>query len=69
MFALWALLPAIAHAKSYCLQWVQRIDVGSPGDRAGHSMAYDVHRGVTVFFGGDIPGGEEEHYFVVLAIP
>jgi hypothetical protein len=50
-----------AHAQSqYCLRWVQRTDVGSAGDRAGHSMAYDVDRGVTVFFGGDIPGG---HYF------
>lgn len=45
------------NAQEYCLQWVRRIDVGSCGDRAGHSMAYDVHRNVTVFFGGDVPGG------------
>ncbi|HAV60773.1 MAG TPA: hypothetical protein DCY13_00210, partial [Verrucomicrobiales bacterium] len=52
-----------AFAANECLQWVRRFDVGSPGDRAGHSMAYDIHRDVTVFFGGDIPGGGPEHYF------
>jgi len=56
-------LPAISYAQGECLRWVRRTDVGSPGDRAGHSMAYDIHRNVTVFFGGDIPGGDEEHYF------
>jgi hypothetical protein len=61
--ALLTTFPEMSDAQSYCLQWVQRTDVGSPGDRAGHSMAYDIHRGVTVFFGGDIPGGDEEHYF------
>jgi hypothetical protein len=55
--------PAISHAQNPCLHWLKRTDVGSPGDRAGHSMAYDSHRGVTVFFGGDVPGGGEEDYF------
>ncbi len=35
-----------------CLRWVQRTDVGAPEARAGHVMAYDTDRGVTVMFGG-----------------
>lgn len=46
-----------------CYEWVQRHDVGSPGDRAGHSLAYDTHRNVTVFFGGDLKGDDPEHFF------
>lgn len=36
-----------------CLRWVQRSDVGSPGDRRHHAMAYDSDRGVVVLFGGE----------------
>ena len=57
LLAAWLCLPGIAHAQGECLQWILRTNVGSCGDRAGHSMAYDIHRNVTVFFGGDIPGG------------
>src|SRR6185503_18188078 len=39
-------------AAQNCVQWVQRTDVGTPGRRYGHAMAYDPGRGVTVFFGG-----------------
>jgi len=55
------LLPALAQAQS-CVQWVRRTDVGTPGQRYGHAMAYDSQRGVTVFFGGaysDVSGSEE----------
>ena len=44
-------------------QWEQRTNVGSPGARTGHAMAYDKHRGVTVLFGGSIGPGGEETYF------
>ena len=44
-------------------QWVHRTDVGSPGQRTGHALAYDKDRGVTVFFGGEFgPGGGETYY-------
>ena len=33
----------------YTLFWKQRTDVGSPGPRYGHALAYDSDRGVTVF--------------------
>lgn len=48
----------------YALYWVKRTDVGSPGPRYGHAMAYDSKRGVTVFFGGEFSeiGGEPEYY-------
>jgi hypothetical protein len=36
-----------------CARWVQRTDVGTPGKRISHAMAYDSDRGVTVFFGGE----------------
>jgi hypothetical protein len=36
-----------------CVRWVQRTDVGTPGKRISHAMAYDSDRGVTVFFGGE----------------
>src|SRR5262245_19060472 len=36
-----------------CMRWVQRTDVGSPGDRRHHAMAYDSDRGVVVLFGGE----------------
>ena len=34
------------------LYWGERTDVGSPGPRFGHALAYDSDRGVTVLFGG-----------------
>lgn len=37
-----------------CVRWVPRTDVGSPGQRWGHAMAYDSDRGVTVVFGGGL---------------
>jgi hypothetical protein len=37
-----------------CQQWILRSDVGSPGARRNHTMAYDSDRGVTVLFGGEI---------------
>lgn len=40
-----------AHAQP-CLRWVERTDVGSPGERRHHKMAYDSDRGVAVLFGG-----------------
>ncbi len=46
-----------------CLKWVQRTDVGSYGQRMHHAMAYDSHRGVTVFFGGEIGEGDDREYF------
>jgi hypothetical protein len=51
-----------AHAQS-CYQWIRRTDVGTPGNRAGMAMAYDVDRRVTVFFGGDLYGNNEESFF------
>lgn len=35
-----------------CMRWVKRTDVGSPGERRRHAMAYDSDRGVVVLFGG-----------------
>lgn len=35
------------------MRWVLRGEVGSPGARYGHSMAYDAERGVTYLFGGE----------------
>lgn len=47
-----------------CDRWVQRTDVGSPGQRYSHAMAYDEERGVTVFFGGELSNpGDAEVYF------
>lgn len=46
-----------------CLQWVQRTNVGSYGQRVHHAMAYDIHRGVTVFFGGEVGREGEQEYF------
>src|SRR6186997_2176498 len=34
------------------IRWAARTDVGSPEARAGHVMAYDSDRGITVLFGG-----------------
>lgn len=51
----WALLLFATGLESLaqdCVGWVQRTDIGTPGKRYGHAMAYDSHRGVTVFFGG-----------------
>ncbi len=45
-------ISASTHAQ-YCVQWVQRTDVGTPGPRLGSAMAYDSDRGVTVLFGGE----------------
>jgi hypothetical protein len=57
------LLTAFGIRAQSCLTWVQRTDVGSPGQRAHHAMAYDSDRGVTVFFGGQIGKSGEETYF------
>lgn len=46
-----------------CYQWIRRTDVGAPGQRAGMAMAYDTHRNVTVFFGGDIYGTDDDSFF------
>ncbi|MHC1769636.1 MAG: kelch repeat-containing protein [Verrucomicrobiia bacterium] len=40
-------------APHYTLLWKQRSDVGTPGQRYGHALAYDSDRGATVLFGGD----------------
>lgn len=37
-----------------CVRWLERTDVGSPGLRYSHVMAYDSDRGVTVLFGGKV---------------
>lgn len=57
------LLAILLLAHSALAQWVRRTDVGSPGQRTGHAMAYDKDRGVTVFFGGEIGPGGGESYF------
>ena len=44
---------AVAPAQD-CIHWAQRTDVGSPGQRSHHAMAYDSDRSVTVLFGGEI---------------
>jgi hypothetical protein len=60
---------ALAHVFSQgvdaadCLKWVKREDVGSYGQRMHHAMAYDSHRGVTVFFGGEIGEEGKQQYF------
>jgi hypothetical protein len=48
----------------YQLYWTQRIDVGTPGPRYGHALAYDSDRGITVFFGGEYSeiGGDPEYF-------
>ncbi len=48
-----------------CLVWLKREeeDVGSYGQRVHHAMAYDSHRGVVVFFGGEIGEDGEQAYF------
>lgn len=48
----------------YQLYWTQRADVGSPGPRYGHALAYDSDRGVTIFFGGEYSeeGGDPEYF-------
>lgn len=55
---------ASAATPRYTLAWTQRTDVGSPGPRYGHALAYDSDRGVTVFFGGEysLPGGDPEYF-------
>lgn len=40
-------------APRYTLFWKERKDVGAPGHRYGHALAYDSDRGVTVLFGGE----------------
>ena len=56
----WLLLLAPLAAQA---QWVHRTDVGSPGQRTAHALAYDRDRGVTVFFGGEIGASGQEAYF------
>ena len=53
-----------AEPESYVSEWVHRTDVGSPGQRYSHAMAFDEHRGVTVFFGGELsnPGDDPTFY-------
>ncbi|MBI3868646.1 MAG: hypothetical protein HY299_08965 [Verrucomicrobia bacterium] len=48
----------------YELFWKLRTDVGTPGPRYGHALAYDSDRGVTVFFGGEysVIGGDPEYF-------
>jgi len=46
-----------------CTVWVPRTDVGSPGQRAHHAMAYDPVRKVTVFFGGQLGNPGSVAYF------
>lgn len=46
-----------------CMAWVQRTDVGSPGQRVHHAMTYDSDRSVVVFFGGEIGKTGSEKYF------
>lgn len=48
-------LGALVNAQD-CIRWVQRTDVGSPGIRWSHAMAYDSDRGITVLFGGALGG-------------
>src|SRR4051812_27229534 len=58
------LLSAASLSAQSCLRWVQRTDVGSPGQRYGHSMAYDAARGVTILFGGQFSEvGEDPEFF------
>src|SRR5262245_48948691 len=50
-------LCAISETRTFgqsCLQWVNRSDIGSPGQRSHHAMVYDSDRGVSVLFGGQI---------------
>jgi hypothetical protein len=47
----------------YCVEWIRRDDVGSPGPRGGHAMAYDGDRRITVLFGGDVSGDGEDTWF------
>gem|GEM_PF-4647404 len=49
--ALWLAFAVPIHAAD-CVRWIRRTDVGAPEARAGHVMAYDSDRGVTVMFGG-----------------
>lgn len=55
---------ASAATPRYTLAWTQRTDVGSPGPRYGHALAYDSDRGILVFFGGEysLPGGDPEYF-------
>jgi len=39
-------------AQPPCLRWFEVTRAGGPGPRAGHAMAYDSDRAVTVLFGG-----------------
>jgi hypothetical protein len=48
-----AALEFFANAQD-CVRWISRTDIGSPGPRWGHAMAYDSDRGVTVLFGGSL---------------
>lgn len=45
-----AMIPVVTLADE--IRWAARTDVGAPEPRAGHVMAYDSDRGVTVMFGG-----------------
>src|SRR5262245_20193725 len=47
----------------HCMQWFRRDDVGTPGARGGHAMAYDKDRHVTVLFGGDVSGDAADTWF------
>jgi hypothetical protein len=61
VFGLW-LLSSSAFAG--CVEWVKRTDVGSPGLRYSHAMAYDSDRSVTVLFGGEFSSpGESDFIF------
>ena len=57
------LVLAISSSGQPCVNWVHRTDVGTPGQRAHHAMAYDSDRGVTVFFGGEIGETGSETYY------
>ena len=52
--AIAAVLPLLLVVTSHAdeVRWAARTDVGSPEARAGHVMAYDSDRGITVLFGG-----------------
>ncbi len=54
-----AALALAATPVSAQLQWEERAPVRQPSPRAGHSMAYDSARGVTVLFGGMDPTGAD----------
>jgi hypothetical protein len=51
LFVLFVHATALAQSQ-LCMRWVDRADVGSPGERRHHKMVYDSDRGVMVLFGG-----------------